>query len=128
MRTLAAAVLGFEALVIVFAATAAMRSTDLATGTVWEVGGAGAVLAVVLAGLLRFRWAYGLGSLFQLVLVASGALVPVMYFVGGVFALLWIAALHYGHKADVIRARRAAEAEAAATSVQASSRPVSWHP
>lgn len=108
MRTLAASVLVFEALVIVFAATAAMRVSHLSTGTVWEVAGAGAVAAVLLAGLLRHRWAYGVGTLLQVGLVLSGVVVSAMYFVGGVFALLWGAALYYGNKVDVIKRQRAA--------------------
>lgn len=107
MRTLAASVLFFEALVICFAASVAMRLSHTSTATVWEVAGSGAVLAVLLAGLLRHRWAYLVGTLLQIALIASGAVVTTMYFLGAVFAVLWAAALYYGNKVDVIKRTRA---------------------
>jgi Protein of unknown function (DUF4233) len=39
--------------------------------------------------------------------VASGLVVTTMYFLGAVFLALWVAALWYGRKVDLIKARRA---------------------
>jgi hypothetical protein len=96
LRRLAATVLGFEALVVVFAALVASQLSRLGMGLALGVGAVLALICLVLAGLLRFRWAYWLGSLLQLVLVATGFVVPAMFFLGAVFAVLWVVALRMG--------------------------------
>ena len=109
MRGICAAVLVFEGLVIFFATLVALDLSDVSDGTVWAVGGAGAVLALLLAGLLRWRWGYLAGSVFQVALVAAGLVVPVMFFLGLVFAGLWFFALHLGRKVERIQAARVAD-------------------
>jgi len=37
-------------------------------------------------------------------MIAYGVVVPAMYFVGGLFLLLWACALYFGAKAERIRA------------------------
>ena len=37
-------------------------------------------------------------------MIAYGVVVPAMYFVGGLFLILWAAAMYYGAKAERIRA------------------------
>lgn len=96
LRTLAGSVLGAESLVVFFAVLVAKdlsgRSPALVVG-----GGLGLALACLLvAGLLRWRWAYVVGSLLQLALLASGVVVPAMFLLGAVFAALWVAALRLG--------------------------------
>lgn len=103
-RAMAATVLVFEALVVVFASLVAKDLTGLST--VQAVGG-GAVLAVLLvlvAGLLRFRWAYGVGTALQVALVATGLVLPIMLGVGLLFAGLWFAALLIGLRIERERA------------------------
>ena len=53
------------------------------------LGGAGLIVALVLvSGLLRFRWAVWLGWVLQAVLVATGILLPIMFFIGGGFVAI----------------------------------------
>ncbi len=104
MRALGAAVLVFEALVLFFATLVALDLSDVGHATLWSVGGGGAVLCLVLAGLLRHRWAYAVASSLQVALVASGLVVPAMYFLGLVFAGLWFLALHLGRNVERVRA------------------------
>ena len=112
MRGICAAVLVFEGLVIFFATLVALDLTDVDHATVWWVGGGGAVLCVLLAGLLRYRWAFVAASVLQVAVVASGLVVPVMFFLGLVFAGLWFLALHLGRKVERLQAERAAAAGA----------------
>ena len=108
MRGICAAVLVFEGLVIFFATLVALDLSDVSDATLWSVGGAGALLALLLAGLLRRRWAYVAGSVLQVALVAAGFVVPAMFFLGLVFGGLWFLALHLGRKVERIQAARIA--------------------
>jgi hypothetical protein len=100
MRALAATVLVFESLVVFFGSLVAMRLSDLYPGTALALGGAVAVACLVVAGLLRFSWGYVLGWALQVLIVASGFVVPAMFFLGAVFALLWIWALRAGRRLE----------------------------
>ncbi|EYT81060.1 DUF4233 domain-containing protein [Streptomyces andamanensis] len=116
MRTLCSSTLIGEFFVIGFAALVAMKDPDLSMGTVWTVSGIAMVLCVLLCGMLGRPGGVALGWALQIALVASGFVVPVMYFLGAVFAGLWWASVHFGRKIDEAKARfaaRAAEAEAA---------------
>jgi hypothetical protein len=53
---------------------------------------------VVLAGLLRHRWAYVAGSVLQGLTIISGFAVPAMFFLGGIFAALWFTAIWLGRR------------------------------
>jgi hypothetical protein len=98
MRGIAAAVLVFEGLVIFFAMLVALDLTDIEHSTLWSVGCGGLGLCVVLAGLLRWRWAYLAGSVLQVALIATGLVVPAMFFLGALFAGLWFFALYLGRQ------------------------------
>jgi Protein of unknown function (DUF4233) len=53
------------------------------------------VLCVVLAGLLKRRWAWTVGSAIQVALLASGLVFPAwLTALGVVFGLVWIYVLH----------------------------------
>lgn len=91
-----ATLLVFEAVVFVLYATVAGALTGLHMGLAWATGGGLALVAVVLCGLLRYRWAYYAGSALQLVVIACGVVVPAMYLLGVIFTGLWLAALWCG--------------------------------
>jgi uncharacterized protein DUF4233 len=59
---------------------------------------------LVTVGLLRNRVGYLLGWLVQAAVIATGFWVPVMFFLGGVFALLWYIALQQGARIERERA------------------------
>lgn len=106
MRVLASSVLFFEAVVVALAIPAALALGDASpTAVAWWLGGA-AVGCLVAAALLRSRVGYLLGSLLQVVVLASGLLLPAMYFLGAVFAALWTTALVLGRRGERIRAER----------------------
>lgn len=92
-RILCSSVLVAEAFVLFFALLVAKDLTDV-PGVVLAWGGGAAVLTcLLLPALLRYGWAYAVGSLLQVLLIVSGMLVPVMYALGAIFAGLWIVAL-----------------------------------
>lgn len=107
MRTLCASTLLGEFFVIGFAGLVAMRASDLPAGTVWTVCGAGMVLCLLLCGALTRPGGVQLGWALQLGLIASGFVVPTMFFLGACFAGLWWASVHFGRKVDEAKAARA---------------------
>jgi hypothetical protein len=106
MRSMAAGVLALESIVL-FLTTPVMINVDRVDRGVAIAAGLGlAVLAVVLCGLLRYRWAYVVGSLLQVAALALGFVVSVMFVLGAVFGLLWAAALVLGRRVDAVKAAR----------------------
>jgi hypothetical protein len=103
MRGIAASILVFEGLVVMFATLVALDLSDIEDGTLWAIGGTVAVLCVLSAGLLGRRWGYLVGSAVQLLVIAAGFVVPAMFFMGVVFAGLWFLALHLGRKVERIQ-------------------------
>ncbi|MFD9412299.1 DUF4233 domain-containing protein [Streptomyces sp. NPDC059989] len=112
MRTLCASTLIGEFFVIGFAGLVAMKDPDLTQATVWTVCGVTMLLSVLLCGMLSRPGAVQLGWALQIGLIASGFVVPTMFFLGAVFAVLWWCSVHYGRKIDTIKARWAAAQEA----------------
>jgi len=102
MRVLGSCVLVMEALTMGFALLIAMNSSD---SWVLALGGAVAILLLLTPGLLRRRAGWILGSILQVPMVAFGSEVFAMYFLGGIFALLWIAAIVVGRAGEAARAR-----------------------
>jgi hypothetical protein len=100
MRVLCASVLFFEAVIAGLAIPAGRALTDQHPSLLlW--GGLALVAALLLAaGLLRTRSGYVLGSALQLVIVASGFLLPAMFFLGIVFGGLWVFAIVLARRAD----------------------------
>ena len=68
--------------------------------TAFVGGGVLIVLLVLVAGLLRYRWGVWLGWLLQAVLVATGILLLVMYFIGAGFAAIWVYCFIKGRQID----------------------------
>ncbi|AXI77554.1 DUF4233 domain-containing protein [Peterkaempfera bronchialis] len=108
MRMLCSSTLLGEALVILFAALVAMQLSDVPHGALWAVSGAAMVLCLLLCGVVGRRGGVALGWALQLGLIAAGAVVPMMYVLGAVFAALWWCSVRYGRRIDAIKAARAA--------------------
>jgi len=113
VRTLCASTLIGEFFVIGFAGLVAMQMSDLSTATIWAVSGIAMLLSLLLCGMLTRPGGVQLGWLLQFALIASGFVVPTMFFLGAVFAALWWASVHFGRKIDEAKARWAAEAPTA---------------
>lgn len=93
-----------EAFIAFFAALVAFGLRVAPAGQVWAAGGVLMVLFVVLSRLQAYRWGRVAGSAAQLALLACGFWVPMMWFVGGVFVVLWVALLVLGARIDRERA------------------------
>jgi hypothetical protein len=102
MRVLGSTVLVMESLTMGFALLLAMNSSDT---WVLVVGGIVALLLMLTPGALKQKSGWILGSLLQVPMVAFGREVFAMYFLGGIFALLWVAAIIVGRAGEAARAR-----------------------
>ena len=103
-RGMCAAVLCLEAITIGLSTPVMISVSDVATGTAVATGLGLALACLLLAGMLRGEWAYVLGWLVQVAAIALGLLVPLMFFLGAVFAALWAAAYFLGRKIERERA------------------------
>jgi hypothetical protein len=110
MRTLCASTLLGEFFVIGFAGLVAMKQSDLSAVTVWALSGIAMALCLLLCGVITRPGGLAAGWVLQAGLVASGFILPTMFFLGAVFAALWWASIHYGRKIDEAKARHAAQA------------------
>jgi hypothetical protein len=99
-----AAVLCLEAITIGLSTPVMISIGEVATGTALATGLGLALACLLLAGMLRAEWAYSLGWLLQVAAIALGFLVPLMFFLGAVFALLWGTAYFLGLKIERERA------------------------
>ena len=106
----AATLLLSEAMVVLFAGLV-VYGLELAPVPVLLGGGGALALWAVVAGMLvrRGTAGYVLGSMLQLALVATGLVVPMMFAVGGVFAVLWLICLRVGGQIDAERVVRERE-------------------
>lgn len=102
MKRLCATVLTMEVIVIVLAIPVAVQIDHLSPKTAGLTGGIAAVAALVLAVLARHQLTVTLvaGSLLQLFVIVSGKVVPVMYFLGGLFAALWAIGIWLGRRTE----------------------------
>jgi hypothetical protein len=104
-RRLFATVLGCEAIVIALAIPVAVSVLDVDGATAGGVCGALALACLVMAGLLRRPWAIPAGSVLQVLIIATGFMVPVMFFLGALFGALWGTAIWLGRKAAAAQPR-----------------------
>jgi hypothetical protein len=101
MRRLCATVLIMEAIVIGLAIPVAITIEHVPQRSAGIAGGVLAVAAVLLAGVVGRPgqgWALAAGSALQVAVIAAGTLVPAMYALGGLFAVLWATAIWLGHR------------------------------
>lgn len=101
MRSALLSTLVFEVIVWVLTIPAMTQVEGMAWQPAAAIGGGGAVVALAAAGLLR-RGAVGyvLGWLTQAGLVAVGFAVPMMWFVGGMFAMIWTICFVLGRRLE----------------------------
>lgn len=99
-QTLASIVLAFESFVAFFATLAAFGLQVAEAPLVWAVGLTVAILMILTPAVLRYRWGYWVGSLWQVLLIASGVLLWGMFVIGVMLAGLWIWALIAGSTID----------------------------
>ena len=106
MRVMASAVLVMESLTMGFAL---LLAKDDASSTALWLGGVLAIVLLLTPGLLKRKIGFQIGSVLQVGLIAYGYVEFTMYFLGALFAALWIIAIVLGRKGEAIKARLIAE-------------------
>jgi len=104
MRRLCATVLIFEVVVIWLAIPVAITIAHAKPGPAVAVGGALAVAALVIAGLVGRPgqgWTLIGGTVLQVAVIATGIVVPAMYGLGVIFGGLWLTAIWLGRRYQV---------------------------
>jgi hypothetical protein len=103
-RGMCAAVLSLEAITLGLTTPVMISVADVSVTTALVVG-LGLMLACLLvAGLLRAEWAYWLGWVIQAAALGLGFVIPLMFVLGAIFALLWGTAYFLGRKIEQERA------------------------
>lgn len=103
-RGMCAAVLSLEAVTLGLTTPVMISVADVDAVTACIVGLGLALACLLLAGMLRAEWAYSLGWVIQGAAVGLGFVIPLMFFLGGIFALLWGSAYALGVKIERERA------------------------
>lgn len=106
-RSMCAAMLTLQAVVLGLTTPVLISVASVSVGTALWVGLGLTVACVVAAGMLRRRWAYGLGWLVQVASIALGFVIPMMFVLGVIFGALWAGAYFLGAKIDREKAERA---------------------
>ena len=112
-RGMCAAILCLEAITLGLTTPVMVSVADVAVSTALWIGLGLAVVCILLAGMLRSEWAYGLGWAVQVAAVGLGFVIPLMFFLGAIFALLWGTAYFLGLKIERERAAAYAAHESA---------------
>ena len=108
-RGMCAAILSLEAVVLGLTTPVMINLANVPWRTAVAIGLGLCVACLVLAGLLRSEAAYAVGWLIQVAAIGLVFVVPMMFVIGGIFALLWGTAYFLGRKIE----RERAEAYAA---------------
>jgi len=111
VRSLLAAVLFFEAVVVALAIPVAVLADGRGAVAAWSLVALAALLLLG-AGLVRRPYGIAVGWALQVLVCLSGLLVPSMGMLGLVFLGVWVVALVYGTKGDRLAAQNAARAGA----------------
>jgi hypothetical protein len=104
VKRLCSTVLLMEAIVIGLAIPVAVQidhASPRAAGIVFGVAAVAAIILVILARR-RLTWTLVGGSLLQVFVIAAGAVVPVMYFLGAIFGALWVIGIWLGHRVESV--------------------------
>ncbi len=89
-ESLLSIVLALEAVLVFFVTLVAFGLKVAQPGVVFGGGAVLFVLLLLTGRLVRYRAGVWFGWALQVVLVATGILIPLMYFVAAIFAAIWI--------------------------------------
>jgi hypothetical protein len=111
-RGMCAAILSLEAIVLGLTTPVMINLAHVPWQTALWIGLGLCVACLLLAGLLRWEGAYLIGWVIQVAAIALGFVVPMMFVLGSIFALLWGTAYFLGRKIERERADAYAAYEA----------------
>ncbi len=97
-------ILVLEGVLVLFAALTAYGLRSAPPTVLWAVAGSMFLVLVVLSRLVTAPGGYVAGSVAQLLVIACGVLIPLMYVLGLLFAVLWFVSLRLGARIDRERA------------------------
>lgn len=102
-------ILVLEGVLVLFAALTAYGLSQAGVvsaspAVLWTVAGVLFVVLVLLSRMVTRPGGYVAGSVAQVVVIACGVVIPAMYALGALFALLWFASLRLGGRIDAERA------------------------
>lgn len=103
-RGMCAAILSLEAITLGLTTPVMIAIADVGVATALSVGLGLMVACLLVAGVLRAEWGYLLGWAIQAAAIALGFVIPLMFVLGGIFALLWGTADFLGRKIESERA------------------------
>jgi hypothetical protein len=104
-ESLLSIVLGMEAVVIFFVALTVYGLHALSPAQAFGGGAALLVLLVIGTRLVRWTWGVWVGWVLQLVLLATGLVLPALYIVAVVFIGLWVYCFVRARRIDAENAR-----------------------
>lgn len=88
-------------IIIIFIAGMTAYGLKMAPAThIWITTGVVGALCLLALGLARHPIGLGLAAVVQVLLVLSGFFIPTMWFLGGVFAIIWVVGVILGRKID----------------------------
>jgi hypothetical protein len=103
-RGMCAAILSLEAVALGLSTPVMINLADVPWRTACAIGLGLSLACLVLAGVLRSEIAYVVGWAIQVAAIGLGFVVPMMFVLGAVFALLWGTAYFLGRKIERERA------------------------
>jgi hypothetical protein len=109
VKQLCGTVLIMEAVIAGLAIAPAIALEHVHGGTAGAVGGAIAILAILLAGLVgrpRMRWVLYAGTVLQALVIVSGIMVPAMYILGAIFTALWFTGIWLARRVEAAQAQQ----------------------
>jgi hypothetical protein len=110
-RRLCAAILALEAVALGLSTPVLISVAGVSTATALWIGLGLTVACILVAGLLRFGWAYGLGWAIQVAAIALGVVIHAMFVLGAIFMALWATAYFLGSRIERERAEWAVTGE-----------------
>jgi hypothetical protein len=96
---------------------ALLLAKDHHSATALWIGALIAIFCLLTAGMMKSMRGWYMGSLIQLAVIGYGVVIPLMYFMGALFAGLWVAAFVIGRKGEAIRASLIAAQEKGSGSI-----------
>lgn len=106
MRVLGSTVLVLEAILVLLAIPIAINNADINSTLSLTVGLLLALMFFLTVGVITKPYAVGIGWVLQGLVILSGFVVPTMFIIGALFALLWFFAVRNGQRVDQLRAQQ----------------------